>query len=157
MSQMSQPTVEQWTGSLNAIIRAKGVTQHSFVCRRVQRRATRGEFLEYHLTIQPNTAGPGRAAQIPFGSHGQLAAAARLRAIKRNRYLVEVIEYSLAWSDSRDEQPLLRYERHAEHHPYPWHHLRVRQVLDVRARDAHLPTGECDIQDILGKLLAQLA
>ncbi len=154
---MSQPTVEQWTGALNAIIRAKGVTQHSFVCRRVQRRATRGEFLEYHLTIQPNTAGPGRAAQIPFGSHGRLAAVARLRVTRRSRHLVEVIEYSLAWFDSRDERPLLRYERHAEPHPYPWHHLHVRQVLDVRDRTAHLPIGECDIQDILDKLLAELA
>ena len=154
---ISQPTIDQWTGALNAILRAKGVTQHAFVCRRVQRQSTRSEFLEYHLTVQPNTAGPGRAAQIPFGSHGQLAAVARLRVTRRGHYLVEVIEYSLAWFDSRDERPLLRYERHAEPHPYPWHHLHVRQVLDVRARDAHLPTGECDIQDILDKLLAELA
>ena len=154
---MSQPTVDQWTGSLNAILRAKGVTRHSFVCRRVQRRSTKSEFLEYYLIVQPNTAGSGRTAQIPFGSHGRLTAVARLRVTRRGRHLVEVIEYSLAWFDSRDERPLLRYERHAEPHPYPWHHLHVRQVLDVRARDAHLPTGECDVQDILDKLLAELA
>ena len=154
---MSQPTVDQWTGSLNAILRAKGVTRHSFVCRQVQRRSTKSKFLEYYLTVQPNTAGSGRTAQIPFGSHGQLTAVARLRVTRRGRHLVEVIEYSLAWFDSRDEWPLLRYERHADPHPYPWHHLHVRQVLGVRARDAHLPTGECDIQDILDKLLAELA
>ena len=154
---MSQPTVDQWPGSLNAILRAKGVTRHSFVCRRVQLRSTKSKFLEYYLTVQPNTAGSGRTAQIPFGSHGQLTAVARLRVTRRGRHLVEVIEYSLAWFDSRDERPLLRYERHAEPHPYPWHHLHVRQVLDVRGRDARLPTGECDIQDILDKLLAELA
>ncbi len=154
---MSQPTVEQWAGSLNSILRAQGVTQHAFVCRRVQRRSKRNSLLEYQLTIQPNTTGPGQAARIPFGSHGQLAAAARLRVTRRGRHLVEVIEYSLAWFDSRDEQPLLRYERHAEPHSYPWHHLHVRQVLNVRAREAHLPTGECDMQDILSKLLAELA
>ena len=63
---MSQPTIDQWTGALNAILRAKGVTQHAFVCRRVQRQSTRSEFLEYHIIVQPNPTRPDQAGLHRF-------------------------------------------------------------------------------------------
>lgn len=140
---MPDIALRDWVWALGRHLRSARLTTGQLV----PQPATGGKRAIWYLTVRPQHA-EGERNHLPLRGGGRLRVQATIRTTGSPDYYIErIVSYTFAYEDAEGE--VFRYDKHEVAQSYPASHVHVRGIRNAAGRLAHLPTGDCDLTEVV--------
>ena len=140
---MPDITLRDWVWALARRLRSAALTTGQLV----PQPATGGRRVIWYLTVRPQHE-EGERNYLALRGGGRLRVQATIRTTGSPDYYIErIVSYTFAYEDAEGE--LFRYDKHEVAQFYPASHVHVRGIRNAAGRLAHLPTGDCDLPEVV--------